>query len=301
MLPFWFLRRPKAKPFDPWKKTASAGTNQPAQDVRRYLGESSYLLPKDEEEDHRLNLQHHALYHALGNHYLAPISSTLRMILDVGTGTGIWVDQMARLFPAAVVVGLDITLSSFKATPAENCFLCQGNVLTGLPFPDAFFSYTHQRLLVAAIPAERWPAVIHELVRVTRPGGWIELIEVDHEMGNAGPATARVQACMEEISTSLGFDWEIVRTLGDLLTQEGLRHVEVQSIPIPVGEWAGRIGKLMKMDLLSVTTALKGRFCSQTGMTSAECDQMVQEMAQEWETRHCSCLFYAAFGKRAQT
>lgn len=301
MLSFGFLRRRKAKQFDPWEKTAATSKGQQAQDTRRYLEDSPYLLPKDEEEDSRINLQHHALYNAIGNHYIAPISPTLRTILDVGTGTGIWADQMARLFPAAVVVSLDIALSSFKHSPMENCFLCQGNVLTGLPFPDAFFSYTHQRLLVAAIPAEQWPGVVRELIRVTRPGGWVELIEIDNRMQNAGPATAKVQQFMEEISTDLGFNWEVVRNLGGRLKQEGLQHVEMQPIPIPVGDWGGRVGKMMKIDLLAATNALKGRCCSRVGITDAEFDQMVQAMAQEWETCQSSCLFYAAFGKRAQT
>lgn len=301
MLPFWFLRRNKAKQFNLWEKTATAGIDQHAQDTRRYLEDSPYMLPKDEEEDNRINLQHHALYSAIGNHYIAPISPNLRTILDVGTGTGIWADQMARLFPYAVVVGLDLALSSFKVSPSENCFLCQGNVLTGLPFPDSFFSYTHQRLLVAAIPAEQWPGAIRELVRVTRPGGWVELVEIDNRMNNAGPATAKVQKFMEEITTNLGFNWEIVRKLGEILKQEGLQHVETQQIPIPVGEWAGRVGKMMKIDLLSATNALRGRYCSHAGITGAAFDEMVQAMAQEWETCQASCLFYATFGKRAQT
>jgi ubiquinone/menaquinone biosynthesis C-methylase UbiE len=301
MFPFWFLGRKKAKPFGPWEKTTTASTGQPARDTRHYLADSPYMLPKDEEEDHRINLQHHALYNALGNHYIAPISSTLRTILDVGTGTGIWADQMARLFPHTVVVGLDIALSSFKGSPSENCFLCQGNVLTGLPFPDAFFSFTHQRLLVAAIPAKEWPGVIRELIRVTRPGGWVELIEIDNRMENAGPATAKAQKFMEEISASFGFHWEVVRNLGDILKQEGLQHVEVQPIPIPVGDWSGRVGKMMKIDLLAATNALRGRYCSHAGITGEEFDQMVQAMAQEWEVCQSSCLFFAAYGKRAQT
>ena len=294
-----FFRRKPTKPFDLWEKTRAAGTSQPnLGDTRRYLDESVYLLPKDEEEDNRLNLQHHALYSAIGNHYIAPIRPTLRTILDVGTGTGIWADQMARLLPAAVVVGLDIALSSFKVSPSENCFLCQGDVLTGLPFPDAFFSYTHQRLLMAAIPAEQWPGVIRELIRVTRPGGWIELIEIDHQMHNVGLATAKVQACMEEVSTSFGFQWEIVRKLGNMLKQEGLQQVEMQPIPIPVGDWAGRVGKMMKIDFLSATNALKGRYCSSAGISGVAFDEMVSAIAQEWEACQSSCLFYAAYGKR---
>jgi hypothetical protein len=55
-------------------------------------------------------------------------------------------------------------------------------------------------------------------------------------MQNAGPATAKVLECMERVSKSMGFDGEVIRHLGDLLMQEGLRNVAMQPIPIPVGE-----------------------------------------------------------------
>jgi SAM-dependent methyltransferase len=296
----WLLRRRKSTPFDPWEKIVTAGTKQQVFDTRYYLKDSDYQLPKDEEEDVRLNFQHHALFHALGNHFVAPISPPLPMILDMGTGTGVWAAEIARMFPASVVVGIDLSATSFKEPVPENCLLRIGNVLIGLPFPDAFFSYVHQRLLVAGITAENWPRAIHELVRVTRPNGWLELVEIDNQMQNAGPATAKVQAFMEAVGKSLGFDGEVIRHLGDLLIQEGLHHVEMQPIPIPVGEWAGRVGGMLKRDLLAATNALKGRYCQQAGIDSTEFEQMVNAMAAEWEIWHPSCTFYAAYGKRGR-
>jgi SAM-dependent methyltransferase len=294
----WLFRRKTARRLDPWEKATTAKMPQPTRDTRHYLEDSTYQLPKDEEEDVRLNFQHHVLFHAIGNHYVAPISSPLQLILDVGTGTGIWANEMARLFPEAVVVGIDLSDRSFKQPTQPNCLLRLGNVVHGLPFPDEFFSYTHQRLLVAGITAENWPRVIRELVRVTRRHGWIELIEANSLAEGAGPATARVQELLETVSKSMGFDGEIIRHLGDLLRQEGLQSVEMQPIPIPVGDWAGRVGSMMKRDLLSVINALKGRYSVQAGVADHEFDQMVQVMAQEWEVYHPAIVFYAAYGKR---
>ncbi len=296
----WFFRRKKTPAFDPWETATTAKIPQPAQDTRRYLEDSTYQLPKDAEEDVRLNFQHHVLFHAIGNHYVAPLSPPLPLILDVGTGTGIWANDMARLFPGTIVVGIDLTDSSFKEPTQENCLLRLGNVLTGLPFPDEFFSYTHQRLLVAGITAENWPRVIRELVRVTRRQGWIELVEASSLAEGAGPATARMQELLETVSKGWGYDGQIIRHLGDLLQQAGLQHVEMQPIPIPVGEWAGRVGSMMKRDLLSVLSALKGRYSAQAGISEGEFDLMMQAMVQEWEAYRPACLFYAAFGKRGQ-
>ena len=299
MFPFgWFHRRKKTPAFDPWEAATTAKIPRSVQDTRRYLEDSTYHLPKDAEEDLRLNFQHHVLFHAIGNHYVAPLSPPLPLILDVGTGTGIWANEMARLFPGALVVGVDLSNDSFQEPTQPNCLLRLGNVLTGLPFPDEFFSYTHQRLLVAGISTKNWPRVVGELVRVTQRNGWVELVEASSLAEGAGPATARMQELLETVSKAWGFDGQIIRHLGDLLQDADLQHVEMQPIPIPVGEWAGRVGQMMKQDLLSVVSALKGRYSALAGVNEAEFEQMTHAMAQEWEVYRPACLFYAAFGKR---
>jgi SAM-dependent methyltransferase len=268
---------------------------QEALAMRRYLEDTDYLLPKDAEEDARLNFQHYALLHAIGNHYVAPLGPSVRLVLEVGAGTGIWASEMARLFPQAEVIGIDIDPALFRA-PAqlpENCLLRTGNVLTGLPFPDGIFSFTHQRLLVAAIPAGKWPGVVRELVRVTQPGGWVEIVEIDSEIERPGPATVK----MHELSAVL-VDGEPIRHLDRMMRQAGLQDVETTRIPIPLGEWGGRVGSMMKRDLLSACDAFKG-ICVQRGLINPqEYDQMTSDMANEWEQLQSACVFYAVYGRQ---
>jgi SAM-dependent methyltransferase len=298
MLHQLFRRKKHASAFASWEKEATAHIPQPVHESRTYLENSDYQLPKDEEEDLRLNFQHHALFHAIGNHYIAPIHPPLPLILDVGAGTGIWAQEMARRFPASTVVGIDLSERSFKRPAQDNCLLRAGNVVTGLPFPDQFFSFTHQRLLVAGITAENWPRVIHELVRVTRAGGWLELVEVSSLTDGAGPATARMQDFLETTSKTMGFDGSIIRNLGEMLKQEGVQGVETQPIPLPIGEWAGRVGAMMKQDLLGAVNALRGRYCAQAGISGEAFDQLVRDMGQEWEMYRPTCTFCATYGKR---
>lgn len=288
-------------PFDSWEQAVSAGIRAPIQETRTYLENSPYPLPIDAEEDSRLDFQHHLLYHAVGAHHIAPISPPIYTIGDIGTGTGRWAYEIARRFPSSLVVGVDPSSRAFMRPEQvnSNCILREGNVLTGLPFPDAFLDYTHQRLLVAAITAENWPRVVHELVRVTRPPrGWVELIEMDDRMTNMGPAMAQIQEFIRMVSQRMGFDGEVIRHLGDLLLQEGLQEVTVQPIAIPVGEWGGRVGSMMKQDLRLVMDAIKERYCQYGGISLDEFDQMAKAAVSEWEVYQPCCTFYAAYGKR---
>ena len=90
MMPFFvwpFRRRKAAQAPQPWAQAAAASA--PASPQRRYLNQTDYLLPKDDDELNRLNFQHYALNLTLGNHYLAPLPPVVRTMVDIGCGTGI--------------------------------------------------------------------------------------------------------------------------------------------------------------------------------------------------------------------
>lgn len=266
---------------------------------RTYVPDVPYLLPKDALEDQRLNYQHHALYKTISNHYLAPLAvAGTQTILDVGTGTGIWAVEMSNLFPQTHVIGVDVVLSSLPRPLPSTCLFAQANILQGLPFPDAQFTFTHQRLLVAAIPALQWPKAVNELVRVTKPGGWIEMLEVGDVIQHAGPATKRLLTWMTDISRELGFEMEVLRHLGNLLKQAGCQDIESQDIPVPLGAWAGTTGQMLKTDILYAYGAMKDSYCPRSNTPPEVFDAMVQAAADEWEQNHCSYIFHAAYGRR---
>lgn len=296
---FFFFHRqkqkkttPRAQAWRPERHVTSSLTQQ-----RTYLADAPYLLPKDALEDQRLTYQHHVLYRTISNHYLAPISSATT-ILDVGTGTGIWPVDMAALFPQAHIVGVDVTLSSLPRPLPSTCLFAQANILQGLPFPDQQFDLTHQRLLVAAIPTLHWPAVIQELVRVTRSGGWVELLEIGDTIQHAGPATTRFLTWMTTISKTRGFEMDILHHLGDLLRQAGCEAIEAQEIPIPLGKWAGTVGSMLQTDVISGFRALKDSYCPLSNTAPEVFEGMLQAMIEEWEHGQLSYVFHAAYGRR---
>ncbi|HEY3994187.1 MAG TPA: class I SAM-dependent methyltransferase [Ktedonobacteraceae bacterium] len=294
----WFSRRKKAHS-SVAPTPQSAGVDLARLDQRTRLADTPYLLPKDAQEDNRLDYQHHVLHLSIGSHHVAPLPQELTRILDVGTGTGIWAIEMAHQYPRAQVIGVDIGTSSFKTDLPENCTLQVGNVVEKLPFPDQTFDYTHQRFLVAAIPAARWPDVIRELVRVTRPGGWVELLEINNVFQNAGPETRRLSEWITTVSAALGFDANAVPSIGRWLKEAGLQRVETQDIVVPLGEWGGRAGALLKTDLLAGFDAAKAIYCAKTSTPVNVFENLVQTVAAEWEQYHTSYTFHASYGKRA--
>jgi SAM-dependent methyltransferase len=107
---------------------------------------------------------------------------------------------MATAFSHAQVIGFDIDPPQQTLADPVNCHFLQWDVLADFPYSDHRFDYVHQRLLVAVIPARRWPSVVKELVRVTRPGGYVELLDAGHHFENAGPATQRFLTWWHRVS-----------------------------------------------------------------------------------------------------
>lgn len=70
----------------------------------------------------------------------------------------------------------------------KNLEFYQANVVdAGLPFPDNHFDFVKQQLVTSSFTLASWKKVMLELVRVTKPGGYIQLLEIDHSTFNLGP------------------------------------------------------------------------------------------------------------------
>jgi SAM-dependent methyltransferase len=288
-------------------KASSLLTKQRFQFIRgrRIIQGIPYLLPKDDEEIHRLDFQHFMLKAALGGLYAVPLQRP-QAILDVATGTGRWAIEIARLFPRATVTGFDLvpppiddaTTSTYDPgiRPANYVFQ-QGDMFAGLPFASGSFDFVHMRLVYAATPVEKWQSLINELVRVTKPGGYLELVE-GYVLLGAGQATTTIQNAAIELSKKRGIDVTYGKALGLLLTRSGMRDVKQREVHIPVGHQHGRIGTLAEKDILSVFKALGTAAVANNILDAEEFTRLYAQMPRELGETLTIWPVYQSFGKK---
>ncbi len=108
-------------------------------------------------------------------------------ILDAGCGTGEGTWRLAKAFPDATVLGVDVldgSLTRARARAGEagvgDRTTFENRSIFGLGLPDASFDLVACRHVLQSIPhADR---AIAELVRVTRPGGVVHLVAEDYGM-----------------------------------------------------------------------------------------------------------------------
>jgi hypothetical protein len=232
----------------------------------------------------RLDIQHYAFQHASGKRFFAPIEEPHRVI-DIGTGTGTWVLVSictAYIIPIAYryphrkwplnfpnvnssvltllhynrplycrkIVALNWLMylkvrtesTSYVETPINHL------LMIGIPRPDGWFDYVRQRLLVGGIPADKWKQHIQECVRVCASNGWVELIEMNGQIINGGPACQQFNTWTTGMFKSRGVDLNMVENLDELMREAGLINVTKQTFVAPFGPWGGRVGELFAED-----------------------------------------------------
>ncbi|CAO3675531.1 unnamed protein product [Rhizopus microsporus] len=103
-------------------------------------------------------------------------------VLDVGCGSGAWIMDMISDYPNCDYHGCDIVdVVNTDMMPKQFTFKI-GNILETLPYEDNTFDFVHMRLMIFALREDEWPGAIKELLRVTKPGGLVQIVDANIEM-----------------------------------------------------------------------------------------------------------------------
>ncbi|KAI1274585.1 S-adenosyl-L-methionine-dependent methyltransferase [Xylaria sp. FL0933] len=151
----------------------------------------------------RLDEQHFFTTKTLGFliHPNIPISSPNVKIADIGTGTGIWLLDLAKNLPSTCqLTGFDITSSAFPAPqtwPPNVSFKTQDMLL---PFPVSeigAYDIVAVRFISSATTRAEWARTIENLIKLLKPGGWLQWIDsCNFALYNSIAGTSRA-ACQE--------------------------------------------------------------------------------------------------------
>jgi ubiquinone/menaquinone biosynthesis C-methylase UbiE len=151
----------------------------------------------------RLDEQHLIITKTLGfliHPNIPPISPNLK-IADIGTGTGIWLLDVAKsLPPTCQLTGFDVTSSAWppsQTLPPNVSFKIQDMLL---PFPASeigTYDVVAVRFVSGATTRAEWAHSIKNLVTLLKPGGWLQWIEsCNFSLYNSVAGTSRA-ACQE--------------------------------------------------------------------------------------------------------
>ncbi|KAI9023091.1 hypothetical protein CLU79DRAFT_701612 [Phycomyces nitens] len=198
---------------------------------------NNYLLPCDDEEVERLQVNH----------------------LLENTGPGWWLQDMAKEFPASHFTGTDIM----------------------------FF------------PRTDWDFVLGELIRVAKPGAYLELAEAAGTINDIGPNSS---VWLMRLTVSLqtrNIHPKIAPQISQMVIDTG-RATEVVGShrSIPIG-WLGKLGDVALEATERLFDSMKPRLCEDWSMSSAKYDKVTQAAAKEFRDFKSWSNFHYVFFRKA--
>jgi ubiquinone/menaquinone biosynthesis C-methylase UbiE len=235
-------------------------------------------LPEDVSERNPLDIWHFVAAHAFSALILAPVDAP-RAVLDVACGTGRWARDVARLYPQARVFGFDLNTQQIDKSVEEdawrgddllspNCTFLQADALRQFPYQDAVFDYTHARFFSPFVPAVRFLPMLGEMVRVTRPGGWVELLDVA-QFSSPEPGRQYLLDCLRALYQRTGLVLEPGQHLEVTLRQMELLRVQSRSVEVRAEAGADVARARLAADLLAGLTNAADHYV-QAGIAPAD-------------------------------
>ncbi|KAI8052511.1 S-adenosyl-L-methionine-dependent methyltransferase [Syncephalis plumigaleata] len=237
---------------------------------------------------HDADTLHVAMMTALhGTH--AAILQQPRRILNVATGTGVWIKDTANKYPMTEFTGIDLIEQHFDThTPlASNCILAKGNIVQGLPYPNTYFDYIYQRdmALDVANAEIEWLSAFKEMYRMLLPGGLIEIIECDLQITGKSQASRKLNGLITTAAARHKLGVGRVATIDRRLVSTGFHDITRTIRQLRMGKWAGLEGICAKRYYRARVEHLFP-FIQTLGVTVEELNAMLQELEEECDTKH---------------
>ncbi len=241
--------------------------------------------------------------------------STMHNILDIASGPGGWVLDVAYTYPKVEVVGVDISRTMIEYARSQawtqglnNAQFQVMDVLKPLAFPDDSFDLVNARFLVGFMPAAGWSKLIDECMRITRPGGIIRLTEFD-EPGTTNSSafeewmalTFRATRMAGLMSAPDGRNFGITPVLSRLLHEVGCQDIDHKAHVIDFSVWTEAHETMYQNCVIAFK--LVQPFLMKMGVTTQEeADQKYQQMLIEMMMKDFCALWYylTVWGRKPQ-
>ncbi|WVW79122.1 hypothetical protein I302_101087 [Kwoniella bestiolae CBS 10118] len=268
--------------------------------------QDDYALPADTEEIQRLDIQHHAIRILFGGNYLPHVGEFLRThsplgknmrVLDLGCGTGTWCLEMAREFPEAEFIGIDLVPIQPDTLP-DNCSFAMDDITKGLPYPDGTFDLVTGRLLVMGL--RDYPSLLVDIARVIKPGGMyvatepdINLILPEGQSQRELKGWNRWENGLQKAMLNRGTDPQLAPKLPQYFTDSGLfQQVDSVALDWPLTPWSQdpkqrSVGSVMIRDVKQFPDTSRLLIIDGAGISPTEYDgikiRFLQEIEMDWK------------------
>lgn len=214
---------------------------------------------------------------------------------------GVWALGVANEVSKTVqIYATDVSSNNFpKSKPPNVHFYIENTASLPSDWSNKF-DFVNQRFLCAALRREQWPVVLSEIYRVLKPGGSLQLSELDMLFPKPkGPAMVRLKRMSKGIFNANGLVWDVASQLDKMLVDAGFIEVTLEKKYVPMGDRWGEFGvqgaKFMLSTYKNGMPALK-----RAGFLSSDEEylNLLDEVGKEWDTHGMQYVYRVATARK---
>jgi hypothetical protein len=169
----------------------------------------------------------------------------------------------------------------------------------GIPKPDNWFDYVHQRFLGIAIPKDDWQNHINECVRICAPRGWVEFTDTTGILFDGGPGMQQFNTWIIQGFATRGIDMTTMDQLDVLMRKAGLVNVTTQSYLMSFGEWGEQTGRLFAEDYRLAIESLEPLFIDVLCIPREQFNATLALVLEEFKHARAYMKFHVYLGQKA--
>ncbi|KAH8691943.1 S-adenosyl-L-methionine-dependent methyltransferase [Talaromyces proteolyticus] len=265
---------------------------------RKYHGyhKGKYVWPCDEEEQDRLDLFHKVITEARKGDGLlyAPHPSNARVI-DIGCGTGIWAIDIARKYPHAFVVGVDLADIQPLNHPKNCDFYAPRDFEHPWTLGENNWDVIHMQMLCGSVIS--WPSLYRRVFAHLRPGGWLEHVEIDFRprSDECSLEHTYMHQWYQHLQLACEQSWRPIAYSASetkkILEKQGFVNIDHQIVGLPMNTWPDdkhekEVGRWYNLAISeSAETLSLAPFCRLLGFSRERVQHLAAEVRAEINTR----------------
>lgn len=240
--------------------------------------------------------------------------STMHTALDIASGPGGWVLDMASAYPHISVTGVDLShimidyaQSQAQVRGVDNAHFKIMNVLEPLDLADNTFDLVNIRFISAFMPTTAWSTLVQECKRILKPGGILHLTDFELPISNSSAFEKMMGLAIRSFHLSkLSFSPEgrnvgITYMLGRFLRNAQFENIQHQVYAIEFSK--GTENHMAMYQNWMIACKLAQPYLVKLGLaTQEELDRLYQQMLVEMaEDDFCAVWYFmSAWGRKPE-
>ncbi|GBB92121.1 hypothetical protein RclHR1_01970003 [Rhizophagus clarus] len=183
--------------------------------------ELKYYIPNNYEVIDGVHMYHFFQRYMFQSNFSSPIEEKLKQgkckVLDIGCGPGTWLLDLASKYERSFFYGLDNNSIYPNEIKPGNLNFVKADMFDGFPFPDNEFDLVHQGSMFYIIKTDQLNFIISEMIRVTKPDGYIEFLEPCSNLKGIGPVLRKIHEAHGSSCLEKGVDMKMLSNLDKII------------------------------------------------------------------------------------